>query len=101
MFTILVKIIFLDFTAKRVTLKWFNFHVLCKSILKQVFLAYADMQLDLLWVVLLMRTMILKKVDFDHILTPKRAILTPFGGFRGQITKITPEMDSLASKTYI
>jgi hypothetical protein len=45
--------------------------------------------------------MIFKKVDFDHILTPKRAILTPFGGFRGQITKITPEMDSLAPKTYI
>ena len=42
-FKFLFKIIFLDFTAKRVTLKWFNLHKLCKITLKQLFLAYAAM----------------------------------------------------------
>jgi hypothetical protein len=41
--------------------------------------------------------MISKKVDFDPILTPKRVFFPPILGFRGQIPKITPEMDSLTS----
>ena len=45
--------------------------------------------------------MISKKVNFDPILTRKRAILPPILCFRGKITKLSPEMDSLAPKTYI
>jgi hypothetical protein len=48
-----------------------------------------------------MLKMIYKKVDFDPILTPKRVILTPIMGVRGQITKISPKMDSLTQKTYV
>ena len=40
----------------------------------------------------------IQKIDFGPILTPKRVILAPILRFRGQITKITPEMDSLTQK---
>ena len=62
---------FLDFTTKPVTLKWFNLHELCKMILKQLFLAYAAMQLDWLWIFWMTYKMIFKKGDFDPILIKK------------------------------
>ena len=43
----------------------------------------------------------IQKIDFGPILTPKRVILAPILWFRGQITKITLEMDSLTQKTYV
>ena len=92
------KIHFLDFTAKRITLKWLNLPKLCKIILKQLFPAYPATWLALLWVFWVMLKMIYKKVDFDPILTQKRVILTPIMGVRGQITKISPKMDSLTQK---
>ena len=93
--------IFWDFTAKRVTLKWFNLHTLCKNLSKTTFLAYTAISLDLLWNICAMLKMISKKVDFDPILTQKRVILLPILRFMGQITQITPKMDSLTQKTYV
>jgi len=39
-----------------------------------------------------------QKVDFDQILTKKWVFLTPILKFWGQITKITPYINSLATK---
>ncbi len=51
-----------------------------------------------MWVFWVMLKTISKKIDFDPILTAKRVILPPILGFRGQITKTTPKMDSLTQK---